>query len=104
MSALVVTMVQAFIIGLGFGIGYFFNKSDLKFWRVLVGLSVGFAVSWLAGIIIWIFVILSNDPNADIPMVTTDGISNTFLFAIIGVSGGVYYGRRKAKLQGSNLT
>lgn len=99
MSTFAVTMIQALMLGLGFGIGYFFNKSDLKFWRVLVGLLIGFAVSWLAGILIWIFVILSNDPNADIPMVTTDGISNTLLFAVMGVSGGVYYGRQNCKNQ-----
>lgn len=101
MSAFTVTMVQAFILGIGFGIGYFFNKANLKFWRMLAGLSVGFAVSWLAGIIMWVFVILSHDPNADIPMVTIDGISKTFLFAIIGTSVGVYYSRRKTRNQPS---
>jgi len=59
MSAFTVTMLQAITIGIGLAIGYFFNKSSLKLWRVFVGFLVGFVVSWVAGVILWAFVFMS---------------------------------------------
>ncbi len=41
MSIFAITMVQASILG----IGYFINKTNMKFWRLLRGLLVGFVVS-----------------------------------------------------------
>lgn len=98
MSAFTVTMLQAITIGIGLAIGYFFNKASLKLWRVFVGFLVGFVVSWLAGVILWAFVFMSNDPNAAI----VAGMPKSFLFAIVGGGMGVYFGRRKAKLQTPN--
>lgn len=46
----------------------------------------------------WVFSVIWYDPNADITLVITNGVSKIFLFAIIGASVGAYYGRQKAKL------
>lgn len=104
MSIFAITMVQLFILVIGFVISYFLNKSNLKFWRLLSGLFVSFIGSWLAGIVIWILTTISYDPNADLQLVTMDGISRTFLFAIIGATAGAYHGRKKAKSQASKHT
>jgi hypothetical protein len=98
MSAFTVTMLQATTIGIGLAIGYLFNKSSLKLWRVFVGFLFGFAVSWLAGVILWAFVFMSNNPHAAI----VAGMPKSLLFAIVGGAMGVYFGRRKAKLQAPN--
>lgn len=95
MSAFTVTMLQAITIGIGLAIGYLFNKASLKLWRVFAGFLVGFVVSWLAGVILWAFVFMSTDPNAAI----VAGMPKSFLFAIVGGGMGVYFGRRKARLQ-----
>jgi len=81
-----------------FGDRLFFNKSSLKLWRVFVGFLVGFVVSWVAGVILWAFVFMSSNPNAAI----VAGMPKSFLFAIVGGCMGVYFGRRKAKLQTPN--
>lgn len=90
MSAFV---LQALTCGLGFGIGYLFNKASLKLWRLFIGFFVGFVVSWLAGIIFWGSVFMPNDKTAAI----VNGMPKSFLFAIVGAGTGVYFGRRKAK-------
>jgi len=42
MSAFTVTMLYAITLGIGFGIAYFFNKANLKLWRMLHYLSSSF--------------------------------------------------------------
>jgi len=93
MSAFTVTMLYVLTVGIGFGIGYFFNKTNLKLWRVLVGFLVGFAVSWGAGVIIWALLFMSNELTAAI----ITGMAKSFLVALAGAGLGVYCGRRKAK-------
>ena len=100
MSAFTVTMLQAITIGIGLVIGYLFNKASLKLWRIFVGFLVGFAISWLAGVILWAFVFMSSNPNAAI----VAGMPKSFLFAMVGAGMGVYFGRRKAKLQEAKTT
>ncbi|SFI39640.1 hypothetical protein [Nitrosomonas sp. Nm34] len=99
MSILLLTMSQALILGIGFGIGFFFNKVNIKPWRVFLGLLSGFAISWSIGVIMWAYIASFLNPNADIPSIVIDGISRFFLFSVIGASVGVYYGRQKAKQQ-----
>jgi hypothetical protein len=98
MSGFTVTMLQAITIGISLAIGYFFNKTSLKIWRVLVGFLVGFVVSWVAGVILWALVFMSSDPYTAIVV----GMPKSFWFAIFGGCMGVYFGRRKAKLQTPN--
>lgn len=93
MSVFKLTMLQAITIMAGLAIGYFFNKTSLKFWRVLVGFLLGFTFSWIAGTILWAFLFMSNNPHAAI----VDGMPKSFLFAIFSSGLGVYFGRRKAK-------
>jgi hypothetical protein len=93
-------MLQAITTAIGLAIGYFFNKASIKLWRLLIGFLIGFVVGWVAGVIIWAFVFMSNDPHAAI----VAGMTKSFLFAIVGSSMGVYFGRRKAKLQTPNKT
>ena len=100
MSAFTVTMLQAITLGIGFGIGYFFNKATLKLWRIFVGFLVGFALSWFVGVIIWAFMFMSINPNAAIVV----GMQKSFLFAVVGGGMGVYFGRRKAKQHDPNHT
>ncbi len=100
MSAFTITMLYAITIGIGFGIGYFFNKDNLKLWRICVGFLVGFIVSWLGGVIIWVLVFMSND----IPTAMITGMAKSFLVALVGAGMGVYYGRRQAKRQDPNHT
>jgi hypothetical protein len=94
MSAFTVTMLQAITLVIGFAIGYFFNKSNLKLWRVFFGFLIGFAVSWIPGVILWAFLFMSKEPNAAI----VAGMPKSLLFAIVGSGIGVYFGRRKAKI------
>ena len=100
MSAFMVTMLQAITIGIGLAIGYFFNKASLKLWRVFVGFLVGFAVSWFAAVMLWALTAVLM--SSDIPNAVMAGITKSFLFAIVGGGMGVYFGRRKAKLQTPN--
>ncbi len=100
MSAFTVTMLYVITLGIGFGIGYFFSKDNLKWWRMFVGFLVGFIVSWWGGGIIWAFMFMSND----IVTATMTVLTKSFLFALVGAGMGVYYGRRKAKRQDPNHT
>ncbi len=95
MSGFTVTMLQAITFGIGWAIGYFFNKDNLKLWRVFAGFLIGFVISWFVGVIIWAFIFISKDPTGAILY----GMAKSFLFAIVGGGMGVYFGRRKAKLQ-----
>ena len=99
MLAFKITMLEAITLGIGSGIGYVFNKTGLKLWRMFVGFLVAFVVGWIAGVFTWAFVFMSNDPKAVI-----DGMPKSFLFAIVGAGIGVYFGRRKVKAQVQKCT
>lgn len=100
MSAFTVTMLQAITIGIGLVIGYFLNKANLKLWRIFIGFLVGFAISWLAGVIIWAFIFMSSNPYSAI----VTGMARSVLFAMAGAGMGVYLGRRKAKFHEAKTT
>jgi hypothetical protein len=93
MPAIAIIMLHAITIGIAIGIAYFFNRTNLKWWRVLIGFLVGSFVSWFLGIIIWAYIFVPSDPNAAI----VAGMPKSFWFAVVGGAFGVYLGRRKAK-------
>lgn len=92
MSAFTATMLQAITIAIGIVIGFLFNKSSPKWWKVILGFLVGFAVSWFLGVMIWAYIFMSSDPTSAI----VAGMPKSFLFAVVGGGLGVYLGRRKA--------
>ena len=104
MSTFYFTMIEACIIIIGLLIGYFFNKANQEIWRIIAGFLIGVVASWLAGVGMWIYAALLNDPNVDIPLVTMDAIAEIPLFAIAGTIIGIYLGRRQAKLKDANKT
>lgn len=93
LTAFKITMLQAITLGIGFVIGFLFNRAGLKLWRIVVGSFFGSVVGWLAGVIIWAYVFISNGPTAAI----VGGLPKSFLFAIVGTGIGVYFGRQKAR-------
>lgn len=98
MPAFSITMLQVITTAVSFTIAFVFNFSNLKTWRLLVGLSIGSVVGWVASIVIFAFFFFSDDPYFAI----IDGMPRSFLFAIAGAAIGVYFGRRKAKIRELN--
>jgi RsiW-degrading membrane proteinase PrsW (M82 family) len=93
MSAFTTTMLQAITIGIGVLIGFLFNKTNPKWWKVVLGFLLGFVLSWFLGVIIWAYIFVSSD----FTLAISSGMFKSFLFAIVGGGLGVYLGRRYAK-------
>jgi hypothetical protein len=91
--------LQATILLLSFVVGYLFNRSSLKVWRIVVGFITGSIFGWVAGTLIVGFAASIFWPSSIANIVLTAFVKSP-LFALFGAGAGVYFGRAKLKRSG----
>lgn len=93
LTAFAITVLQAVTLGIAFGISFLLSQSGRKLWWVFIGFVSGVVVGWPLGAISWASMLVSGS----LTTVLVDGLSRSFLFAIVGAGMGGYFGRERFK-------
>ncbi len=86
-----------FTIMVGVSIGLYINYKQSNWWRKILGVGLGFIISFVLGLLLNLGIALMIDESADIPFTLSNAAGRLFLIARFASIYGVYDGGRRIK-------